>query len=222
MYRIQIGGDFMNHIFLKEISRKVVLKRKKPFYEKVVVRRAVLEDMPGIYHVAASVGNDTQEPYDGFLMDDYTSNPNFYKERFNNWINKLEFFYVAEVKNQIVGFLMAFTKDEWLEENPDWINHIHWQPNFNCDLLNHFVLTDKIAILSGYTALGIGSQIYESYLSDLNDAKFENIFSETIVGPVPNFASLSFRIKQKFSLVGVRFENYKDFLYTDLIYHRKV
>lgn len=212
----------MKNYHLKQISRKVMLKRKKPFTNHVIVRRATPQDVEGIYNVAASVGNTVQDPYDGFLMDDYTYVPHYYKERFCKWVDKLTFFYVAEVKHEIVGFLMAFTKEEWLDENPDWMEGIYWQPSFNLELTKDFVLTDKIAILHGYTALGIGSQLYAIYLKELEEAGYESIFSETIVAPTPNFASLSFRIKQSFDQVGVRYESYKDFNYTDLIYYRPV
>lgn len=68
----------------------------------------------------------------------------------------------------------------------------------------------------------VGSLIYKRFLSDLKSEGIKNIFSETIVSPHPNFASLQFRRKQKFDLSGVRYEKYGGKLYTDLIYHKKV
>lgn len=88
--------------------------------------------------------------------------------------------------------------------------------------MENFVLTDKIAVRSDLRGCGIGSKMYKKYISDLKQSSINHVFSETIIDPVPNFASLSFRKKQNFKLAGIRYEKYKGKMYTDLIYYKPV
>jgi len=46
--------------------------------------------------------------------------------------------------------------------------------------------------------------------------------AETIISPIPNFASLAFRKKQNYFLAGVRYEPYLGEMYTDLIYYKDI
>lgn len=184
-------------------------------------RKASKNDVSHIYSIACSVGKKVKTSEDGFLMDNYASNPKYYQNFFMEKILELEHFYIAE-NNQIVGFLMAYTKEQWLKYNPNWIEEICWRPDFDKSKLDNFVVIDKTAILSNLTGNGIGSILYKNLIKDLKSKNINHIFAETIISPTPNFASLSFRKKQKYSLSGLRYENYKDTLYTDLIYNKSV
>jgi GNAT superfamily N-acetyltransferase len=185
------------------------------------VRNASISDVDNIYEIACSVGTSEKISEQGFLVDDYVSNPSYYKKKFKKAITSLEHFYVAEY-DKIYGFMIAYNKKEWLEENPNWIQDIHWRPDFDMTKTENFVLVDKTAVYSDLTGMGIGSLIYKRLLEDLISEGIEDIFAETIISPMPNFASLQFRKKQRYNLAGVRYENYKNNLYTDLIYHKPV
>lgn len=203
-------------------SKKTKKIKVKELVKTIEVRRATLEDVEGIYEIASSVGKRKKESYDGFLMDNYVSQPRKYKKLFKDRIKELDYFYVAKSHEKTLGFLMGYTTEQWLKYNPTWITDINWSPIFDLKKTENFVLTDKIAINAHFTGNGIGSIIYKKYMEDIKKDGIFNIFSETLVGPTPNFASLSFRRKQKFELVGTRFEKYEGKLYTDLIYYKPV
>ncbi len=185
------------------------------------VRKANPSDINQIYNIACSVGSSTKIPEQGFLVDDYSSNPRLYKRKLLNAINKLNHFYVAEY-DRIYGFMIAYKKEEWLEDNPNWIDDVYWSPDFDKSMLDDFMLVDKTAIQAGLTGQGIGSIIYKRLLEDLKSEGIKTIFAETIISPLPNFASLQFRKKQEYSLAGMRYENYNNTLYTDLVYYKRV
>ena len=198
------------------------MRYMEKYKDRVTVRKAVERDVEGIYKVAVSVGKSKKTSYDGFLMDNYESRPEHFKKLFLKNIRNLRFFYVAQSKGEILGFIMAYTAQEWLEKYPDWTDHIIWKPNFTIYEYENFVLTDKIAVRSDLRGCGIGSKMYKKYIADLKESSINHVFSETIIDPVPNFASLSFRQKQHFKLAGTRFEKYKGKIYTDLIYYKPV
>lgn len=204
----------------KEGFRQVQAVEK--YKDRVTVRRAELKDLNGIFNVALSVGKAKKTSYDGFLMDNYEKNPEHYKKKFEKNIQSLQYFYVAQSKGEILGFIMAYTAKEWFTDNPEWTNNIMWKPDFRVFQYENFVLTDKIAVRADLRGCGIGSKIYKKYISDLKLSAINHIFSETIIDPVPNFASLSFRKKQSFKLAGIRYEKYKGKMYTDLIYYKPV
>ncbi|HYF75176.1 MAG TPA: GNAT family N-acetyltransferase [Candidatus Nitrosocosmicus sp.] len=183
------------------------------------VRKAEVNDVNGIFDVAATVGTSEKVAEQGFLVDDYLSKPAYYKKKISNLIQELGHFYVAEY-DKIYGFMMAYTKEEWLKDNPDWIHDIYWNPDFNTSYTDKFIVVDKTAVYSDLTGMGIGSLIYKRLLEDLRAEGVGHIFAETIISPQPNFASLQFRKKQSYSLAGVRYEKYNNRTYTDLVYHK--
>lgn len=185
------------------------------------VRKAQISDINAIYDVASSVGTSEKISEQGFLVDDYLSKPSYYKKKIGNWIENLEYFYVAEY-DKVYGFMIAYTKEEWIRDNPNWLDDVYWNPEFDLNWTNRFIVVDKTAVFSDLTGIGIGSLIYKRLLEDLKLEGIEHIFAETIISPQPNFASLQFRKKQKYNLAGVRYENYNNTLYTDLIYHKNV
>ncbi len=185
------------------------------------VRKAKASDVHQVYNIASSVGSSTKIPEQGFLIDDYGSNPKFYKKKLLNAITNLNHFYVAEYE-RIYGFMMAYTKEEWLKDNPNWIEDVYWSPDFDKSKLDNFIVVDKTAVQAGLTGQGIGSIIYKRLLEDLRAKGIENIFAETIISPLPNFASLQFRKKQRYVLAGMRYEDYNNTLFTDLVYYKNV
>ncbi len=185
------------------------------------VRKAQAEDAEAIYEVACSVGTCEKVSEQGFLVDDYQSDPNYYKMKIRKGINSLEHFYVAEY-DRIYAFMIAYNKEEWLHDNPKWVEEVYWSPEFDMRKINQFIVVDKTAVLADMTGMGIGSLIYKRLMEDLKAKEINNIFAETIISPAPNFASLQFRKKQSYNLAGVRYEQYKGTLYTDLIYHKQV
>ncbi|MEA4845788.1 MAG: GNAT family N-acetyltransferase, partial [Clostridiaceae bacterium] len=123
--------------------------------------------------------------------------------------------------DKIYGFMIAYTKEEWIRDNPSWIQDVHWNPEFDLSRTSKFIVVDKTAVFAEMTGMGIGSLIYKRLLEDLKLEGIGNIFAETIISPQPNLASLQFRKKQEYSLAGVRYEKHNSTLYTDLVYHKK-
>ncbi|AOT69029.1 GNAT family N-acetyltransferase [Geosporobacter ferrireducens] len=204
-----------NRIIYRRENNVIVL-------DSIRVRSATEEDLGPIYEVACSVGHEEKNAHQGFLMDDYTEKPKYYQSFFKKKIANLEHFYVAEENGAVVGFIMAYKKKDWLEENPDWISDIVWSPEFDIDRIDDFIVVDKIAVSAENTSQGIGSMMHNYLLACLNSKGIRDIFQEVIVSPTPNFASLAFKHKQDFSLAGVRYEDHNKQLYTDLIYHKSI
>jgi ribosomal protein S18 acetylase RimI-like enzyme len=201
-------------------------KKKEPDYNssdihEIRVKKADKSDIQGIFRVAASVGNSEKDSYSGFLMDDYQSDPDCFMKLFERMVDKLDYFYVAK-ERETLGFLMAYTKDQWLEEHPDWIDTIHWSPEFDLRKIGSFAFIDKIAIMKGCGGKGIGSALYIPFIANLKADGIEGIFSETIIYPTPNFASLAFRKKQKHMLAGIRYEEFNGKILADGIYYKPV
>lgn len=190
--------------------------------DHIRVRKASPKDLHNIYQVACSVGNNKKEANQGFLVDDYSSNPKYYQTQLLEKIFELDHFYVAESYNKIVGFLIAYTKEQWLKYNEGWIEEVYWKPDFDINKTKDFILIDKTAILSHLTGKGIGSELYKKLIPTIKANGIHDIFAETIISPTPNFASLSFRIKQNYTLAGVRYEDYLDQMFTTLIYHKSI
>ncbi|RQD69478.1 MAG: GNAT family N-acetyltransferase [Tindallia sp. MSAO_Bac2] len=202
-------------------------KEKIIFRSYIKVRRVKAEDIDSVFQIAASVGTGEKDSSQGFLVDNYASDPAYYKEKFLQLSQRLEHFYVAEnvtgkSRKQIVGFLIAYTKQQWLEDNPTWLEDVHWHPSFDQDRLNDFVVVDKTAIQSYLTGHGIGSELYKRLIADIRAKDIETILAETIISPTPNFASLAFRKKQHYLLAGVRYEDYIGETFTDLIYYKDI
>lgn len=196
---------------------------KKEQRVRIDVRKAIVSDVNAIYKVAAIVGKGKKISEKGFLMDNYAVNPGLYKKKIRTWIQTLSYMYTASQGGEVVGFLMAFTKKEWLSDNPTWIEDISWKPGFEMmRKTDEFIVIDKTAIMDGQTGKGIGSILYKALMKDLTTAGIKNIFAETLIDPVPNFASLAFRKKQEYKLAGTRYEEYQNVIYTDLIYYKQV
>ena len=202
-------------------------KEKLIFRSYIRVRPVSEKDIPEIYQIAASVGKGAKDSNQGFLVDDYASDKDYYLNKFLTLSQRLEHFYVAENvaspgKSRVVGFLIAYTRDQWLKDNPDWVEEVKWHPNFDINRLNSFVVVDKTAIRAHLTGHGIGSELYKRLIADIRPKGITTMMAETIISPVPNFASLAFRKKQNYFLAGVRYEPYMGEMYTDLIYYKDI
>lgn len=202
-------------------------KEQLRFRSYIKVRQVTAADIGAVYQIASSVGKSDKDSTQGFLVDDYASQPDFYMDKFARLAQRLEHFYVAEnvssaSKPLVVGFLMAYTREQWLEDNPDWIDEVKWHPLFDQERLNSFVVVDKTAIRAHLTGHGIGSELYKRLIADIRPQGVTTIMAETIISPIPNFASLAFRKKQHYTLAGVRYEPYLGEMYTDLIYYKDI
>lgn len=206
---------------LVSVERRVIMNNGINSTGQFNVRRASIGDIKGIMDVACSVGNSEKIHSSGFLMDDYIKDYDYFKQKFENLTAELEHFYVIE-DGTVFGFLIAYNKKEWLRYNQGWDEEIIWSPDFDKKHIENFILVDKTAILKGYTGKGLGSLLYKRLIQDVKNKGIEDMFAETIISPKPNFASLEFRIKQNYKLAGIRYEQYKDTIYTDLVYHKKI
>jgi GNAT superfamily N-acetyltransferase len=192
-----------------------------PLAQQLRVRRATPDDAHDIARIACSVGNSVQDPVRGFLVHNYASDPLRSRSEFSRQILETDHFYVAEAK-RVCGFLVAYDKERWLEYSPGWVSQISWHPDFDPGDLDRFVVIEKTAVMAGMTGQGIGSLLYDHLINKLRLQRVNNIFSETVISPVPNYASLEFRRKQRYELVGVRYERLGDTTYTCLVYRKRV
>lgn len=189
--------------------------------DELVVERATEADLRGIMKVASSVGNGSNSSKQGFLMDNYQTNTDKFREKFRKDIRDSKMFYVIKNRNIVVGFLLAYTKKQWLSMEPNWIFDTKWKDNFNKKNLNNFVILEKIAVRSHLTGKGVGSQLFKRFRRDAIKHGISHMFSETILSPKPNFASMEFAMKQNYSLAGIRYEEHNKKILTTIIYHRK-
>lgn len=183
---------------------------------------ATEDDIDGIIKVASSVGKGKQDHKQGFLMDNYLKDKNKHVEKFKNDINNSKLFYVIKKRDKVLGFLLAYTKDQWLDNEPKWIFDTNWKNDFNKKSLKKFVILEKIAVRSNLTGRGLGSELFKKFRKESLNLGIKNMFSETILSPKPNFASMEFAMKQRYKLAGIRYEDFKDKIFTTIVYHRKL
>ncbi len=187
-----------------------------------MIRKATIKDLDSLLSILQSVGNRYKDPSQGFLMEDYSQNQRYYRQRYENEIKSLTYTYVNEDHDRVNAFLMAYTHEEWLNKYPDWVGQIHWHPGFDSRLLDKFILINQTAMYPELTGKGIGSMLYENLIKDLKANEIQNIFAETIIAPIPNLASLNFRLKQKYAIAGTHYEENEGIIYTTLVYYKPV
>lgn len=186
------------------------------------VTKAKKSDIDGIIQVAASVGKAKNNSKQGYLMDNYTENKKKHIAKFEKDIENSKFFYVVKRRNNVVGFLLAYQKNQWLDIEPHWIFSTNWKGDFNKHALKNFVILEKIAVKSNLTGKGIGSELFKKFRQDALSSGIKHMFSETVLSPRPNYASMEFAMKQRYKLAGIRYEDFNDNLLTTIIYHRKL
>ena len=187
-----------------------------------MIRKATIQDLEGIMTILKTLGNPNKDSVQGFLIADYARQESKYRPIYEEKLQKLQYFYVNEHEGQIQAFLIAYTQEEWLLREPNWLKETCWDPRFDQTKLKNFVLVSQTAMLPHLTRKGIGSALYQSFIWDLQKDKIKNIFAETVIAPIPNFASLNFRLKQQYTLVGLRYEKHNKVNYTTLIYHKGI
>lgn len=190
--------------------------------EDLEVSRATTEDIEGVLAVASSVGTNNKDSRKGFLMDNYSKDKEKYVEKFKQDIKNSKLFYVIKRGEKVLGFLLAYTKEQWLDMEPNWIFNTTWKGDFDKKSLKNFVILEKIAVRSNLTGLGIGSKLYKRFKEDSRGMGIRDMFSETIISPKPNFASMEFALKQQYNLAGIRYEKFEGKILTDIVYHRKL
>lgn len=186
------------------------------------VFKAKKSDVDGIIKVAASVGKAKNDSKQGYLMDDYSKNKEKHRKKFEKAIEDSKFFYVVKRRNNILGFLLAYEKNDWLKVEPKWVFATSWKGDFNKNALKKFVILEKIAVKSNLTGNGIGSELFKRFRQDALAAGIRTMFSETVLSPKPNFASMEFAMKQRYKLAGIRYEDFNKQLLTTIVYYRKL
>lgn len=189
--------------------------------DELVVEKATEDDLRGILKVASSVGNGKSNSKQGFLMDNYSKDTEKYREKFRKDIHNSDMFYVIKKRDMVLGFLLAYTKEQWLEIEPNWIFDTKWKDNFDKKTLKKFVILEKIAVRSHLTGKGVGSELFKRFRKDALKNGIRDMFSETILAPQPNFASMEFAMKQNYTLGGIRYEQHNKKILTTIVYHKK-
>jgi L-amino acid N-acyltransferase YncA len=194
----------------------------QPDTSKILIRKAKSKDLESIFQIANEVGSTRKNMNTGFLIDDYSEEPEKHKKRFKECIAAENYFYVAVEKRKPIAFLMANSMEEWNAICPNWRQIVRWRPDFYWTSIKTFVYSEKMAVDINYAGKGIASLLYDSMMSDMLANNIHDIFSETIISPIPNMASLGFRRKQGFNLAGVRYEEFQKNIVTNLVYHKKI
>lgn len=189
--------------------------------EDLTVSSASTNDIDGILVVAASVGNVEKDHTQGFLLNNYRKNEEEHYENFKEDVDKSDFFFVIKLGDLILGFLLAYSKSQWLDQEPDWLSDTNWKDDFETDSLKRFLILEKIAVHSNLTGKGIGTLLFEKYREEAEKQGIKHMFSETILAPEPNFASMEFAMKQDYELAGVRYEEFEDDIFTTIVYHKE-
>lgn len=187
-----------------------------------MIRRATPKDVDGIMRILQKVGTGTKDPVQGFLMHDYTSSVECHKLKYTRDLAKLKYTYVYLEEGEIKAFLMAYTKSEWLVNEPQWSEETLWDPRIDKALLNNYVLINQTAMLPELTGKGLGSQLYSQLFTELIQDGYTHVFAETIIAPYPNFASLNFRVKHNYQLAGIRYEELDGTNFTTLVYYKSL
>lgn len=204
---------------MKENTAKAKVISINPV-EELVVSKATEADLSGILKVASSVGNGENSSRQGFLMDNYSKNIDKYREKFRKDIQNSNMFYVIKKRDLVLGFLLAYNKEQWLSIEPNWIFDTNWKDNFDKKTLKKFVILEKIAVRSHLTGKGVGSQLFKHFKRDALKNGIKDMFSETILAPKPNFASMEFAMKQNYNLGGIRYEEHNNKILTTIVYHK--
>lgn len=213
---------------MSQLKRRVKLPSgiKTINLDNMVVRKAEEKDIEGIFHVASSVGKKEQDPMQGFLMDDYGSDPEAYKDKLKRALEISDYFYVAEYIEDdyraILGFTFGLPKEVWLRENPDWLEDCYFRPDFDEGCLEKFMMLDKIAVLDRFKRQGIGGRLSKRLVKDMKEDGIFDIFEEVIIAPIPNLPSVLFKTKRRFKLASIRYEWHEGKVLTTLVYHRKL
>lgn len=198
------------------------MRLMQPDVREIIVRKANTDDLGAIFRIALEVGSKRKNMNTGFLIDDYSKSPAMHKNRFKERIETGKYFYVA-VENKIpIGFLLVNSKEEWEAICPNWSQIVRWRTDFYWREIKSFVYSEKMAVDINYAGKGIASLLYKSMIQEILSIGIHDIFSETIISPIPNMASLGFRRKQGFELAGVRYEEFQENIITNLVYHKKV
>lgn len=190
--------------------------------DHLVVSRATTEDIEGIIKVASSVGNSDKDHEQGFLMDNYQKDKEKHVEKFKTDIKNSKLFYVVKRQGRVLGFLLAYTKEQWLKMEPNWVFDTAWKWDFDKKTLNKFTMLEKIAVRANMTGQGLGSKLYNRFREDAKAMGIRHMFSETLIAPKPNFASIAFAMKQQYKLAGIRYERHKGKVLTDIVYYNKL
>lgn len=185
-----------------------------------MIRKASPADLEGIYNVLRAIGNERKDPRQGFLIADYSRNEESYRRKYAIWLQELDYKYVYLEEKEIKAFLLAYRREEWLREVPQWLKDVIWHPCFDQSHLENFVLINQTAMYPELTGKGVGSRLYQALFADMVRDGIKDVFAETVIAPVPNFASLNFRLKQKYNLAGIRYEEMAGTILTTLVYHK--
>jgi len=187
-----------------------------------MIRKAGPQDLAGIMNILKQVGTAAKDPQQGFLMNDYTVNEDYHRQKYGKALAELKYAYVYCQGEEVQAFLMAYTKEEWQAEVPGWAEQTIWAPHFDRAMLDNYVVINQTAMLPSLTGKGLGSKLYQELFPRLVQDGYTHVFAETIIAPVPNFASLNFRVKHNYQLAGLRFEELNNTNFTTLVYYKKL
>jgi GNAT superfamily N-acetyltransferase len=163
----------------------------------MIIRKAKTGDESAIELIANSIKLKDKGPNNkGFLV--YILNKEDYQKR----IQLSDYFYVAELDNKIIGFLMCYD-DETLThlKNMKLIRHEDSIANYLISQNKPFVFGDQIGVLYDYSNKDVGSSLIKHLIEDMKKDDINKLYVAILHKPFKNKASLDFCKKLGFRFI---------------------
>ena len=174
------------------------MRKKKQ--EEVVIRPAKIEDIPGILSVQKKLllgnkkGNDIRKK--GFLV--YSVREEELKKIISQRQN---FLLVAEGKEGIVGYALAYDLEDWRKNKPGWDKEVKTDSDAKNHLLKDRILYFRhIARTKQY--LGIGKRLEEQIYALAESQGYQDVVGEILENPVLNEKSKEIHEQRGYRRIG--------------------
>lgn len=149
-------------------------------HHEVSIRKVEENELESVLEISktltlASINDSEKASQKGFLVSEFTL------DDYKKFYNEAEYFYVAEIDNQIAGFLLAY-KSESIKPK-EVANSL-----LKYNLAEPFVLIKQIGTANEFLRQGVATQLYK-YLLDIVD---DRGFAAAIVNEPVNYSSINF------------------------------
>ncbi len=163
----------------------------------MIVRHVRLNDLGEILQLANSIKLKNNSPKEGgFLV--YVLDEGGYKER----IHLSSYFYVAESKNKIIGFLMCYDNKTLTDlKNKNLLDYEDKTVNLILSQNRPFLFGDQIGVISSHRSQGIGKSMIKQLFEDMKKQNIKRIYVAVLHKPFKNIASLGFCKKLGFNFL---------------------
>lgn len=153
---------------------------------QIKIRKSKYEDIDEILRISQlNTITNLKDTSSGFLVSGYT------KEKYIEYLDSTECFYVAVIEEKIVGVLLGFNKESI--QTSDIVNSL-----IKYSLTTEFVLIKQIFVDPEFHNKGVANELYNSFIETLPQ---ETSLACVIVDTPFNFASVNFHTKMGFEKI---------------------